>query len=249
MKLRIVVSNPRWLRKNFSLIKDLGLEIEIVGFENLNKKGVKFYKKLICGKVPVSLHGASIGLDPGSLNKKVKNITKENYLKTIQIANSFSVDFVVFHSCLDSKLGELQLKTWMERQIDIWEKIDSSLSPKTKIVLENVYERNTGGLKILVNYINRCLKKKRVGICVDVGHLRLYSRETVEETFKILRNKIKYVHLHTNNRKFDQHKPVSSKTLKSILNLIKSLKINPILCLDYGISDLKKEILRLKPFK
>ncbi|MFI5144941.1 MAG: sugar phosphate isomerase/epimerase family protein [Ignavibacteria bacterium] len=194
----------------------------------------------------LAVHGVAFDLNPGSTDKKVVELTNYRYKQSINAAKSLNADYVIFHSQInpwirDKKLKEIKAK----RQIGFWHELVNLLeNSKLKILIENVYESEFEDLQMLVRLIN----SPKVKICFDIGHMLCSSKQSIGDWIKNLKPFIALVHLHWNDGTNDSHLAPRDNNLKLFDNLVRDYELNIPIELEYPVTDLNKEILRIRKY-
>ncbi len=98
------------------------------------------------------------------------------------------------------------------------------------IGIENIFDREPGPLKRLVTEVG----DPNFGVCVDAGHLNIYSEAALDEWFGELGPHIKEVHLHDNNGRADEHLPIGEGTVDFPLffSLLREYTRDPVLTIE-----------------
>lgn len=94
------------------------------------------------------------------------------------------------------------------------------------VIIENIFEETPETLIALFDYF----REKNLWFCFDSGHFNLFSKTPLDDWLIPLKEKIKEMHLHDNNRTFDDHLPIGSgsfpfRELKAFLEQIRMKEI------------------------
>lgn len=192
----------------------------------------------------VSLHGASFDLNPGSMDRKIIDITKYRYLQSIKIAETIGASYVVFHSQLNPILKAPKIRLMkIDNQIKFWKCfLKEIVKNNITILLENEYDDNYKELLYIIEGVN----SPRLKVCLDIGHALAYSDLELEDWILGLNKNIEYIHLHWNDGINDLHNSPKNEDLELVDKLIKKAGINPIIALEYGIGRFEEEIRRIR---
>lgn len=229
------------------LYKELNIGVEIQDFTepNLTSKEkrsiIENYKeKLSKFKGIKSLHGPFLDLKPASPDLEIRRVSYKKYLNTLDIAAELGMDYIIFHSQINPYLNDPFMRDLNNRQAgEVWENLLEETKYGGIILIENIFEEEATMLKEYMETINN----PRIRVNLDIGHAKL-GRVDLEDWIKDLKNYIDYMHLHSNDSNYDQHKKLESKEIENLYKLLNKYNINPALSLEYKASDLKKEIYR-----
>ncbi len=225
---------------------DLNIGIEIQDFTESNlsddeiREIVEGYKKLLSDfKNIKSLHGPFLDLKPASPDEEIRKVSYNKYLRTINIAKELEMDYIIFHSQINPFLNEPFIKDLNNRQSkDFWQKILSeSKDFKGTILIENIFEESPQMLKEYIHTLNM----ENIKINLDIGHARL-GKVPLEQWISELKDNIAYIHLHWNNGQYDQHTEPANEDIEYIKSLLNKYNINPVISLEYKVSDLKASV-------
>jgi sugar phosphate isomerase/epimerase len=98
---------------------------------------------------------------------------------------------------------------WLEGSINTWDPLlKRAADIGTKIAIENIFEDDPTNLRMLMEKIGSEL----FGICFDTGHCNLFTRVPLEEWLRQLKPYIIELHLHDNNKTFDDHLAIGDGT-------------------------------------
>lgn len=222
-----------------------GVEIQDFVGPNLTEEDIgilvdKYTSNLAGIKGIKSMHGPFLDLKPVSPDREIRLVSQLKYKKALEIANKLDLDYVVFHSQINTYLNEPSLRDINNKQAaNFWNSFIEITPYKGKIVIENVFEESPYMLRELIDSINH----SRIAINLDIGHLNL-GNCSLWEWIDVLGDKIEYMHIHSNNGLQDQHYKPSEKVLLNLFEVIEKKEINPILALEYKVMDIEKEVKR-----
>ena len=232
---------------NVDLYKELNLGVEIQDFTDpgLSHKDREdifraYLQKLKSFKNIIALHGPFIDLKPASPDPEIREISKNKYLHTLDIAHRLGVDYVIFHSQINPYLSHGLIREVNTSQArDFFRELARETSYNKKILIENIYEEDPSMLRELIEAINL----ENVRVILDIGHAKL-GRVSLEKWFMELNDYIEYIHVHSNDGIIDSHNRISDGEIKNLYRLIGKYKIKPLLSLEYKVEDIKKEYIR-----
>lgn len=226
---------------------DLGVEIQDFTEPNLSKEEiqdiVEGYKEKLQGFSGLkSLHGPFLDLKPVSPDPLIRQVSYKRYLRALEIAAELDLDYIIFHSQINPYLNQASLEDLNNRQSrDFWKRILRESSYKGLILIENVFEESP---RMLKNYIET-IDNPNIMVNLDIGHANL-GRVDLEEWIKSLKEYIKYMHIHSNNRIEDKHREPSREEINYLYKLLDRYKIEPVLSLEYKVVNLKKQISKYR---
>lgn len=223
---------------------NIGVEIQDFTEPNLSyneiKELVNSYKELLRDFPNIkSLHGPFLDLKPASPDEEIRRISYNKYLRTINIAKELEMDYIIFHSQINPYLNEPFISNLNNTQSrDFWKMITEETKEFKEIILiENIFEESP---QLLKEYMST-LDMENVKVNLDIGHARL-GNVTLEDWISELKDHIAYIHLHWNNGKHDQHMEPLGEDIEYIKSLLKKYNINPVISLEYKVSDLKSTV-------
>ncbi len=196
----------------------------------------------------VTLHGPFMELSPGSPDEKIRLITMERYRQTFEVVSLLRPATVVLHAGYDDRSFDWDVDLWLDRSLRTWpEFVREAERLGTVIALENVFEEDPGPIKRLV----QSLDSPNLGVCLDAGHLNLFSRVGLEEWFCELGAKIEEVHLHDNNGLRDDHLPVGEGSIdfQMFFTLLDRYSNDPVYTIEpHGEGALEKGLEAVRRF-
>lgn len=248
MKLSTIITDLKNFDPHIYSKHKVGIEVQTFGQDKLDTDYqpliIEWASKLKNFNEPISLHGSSFDLNPGSTDKKIIEVTRQRYLQSIDIAQKLGAKNVVFHSQVNPLLSVQHIRELkVNNQIEFWIDLFKNYIPKDiNILLENEYDDTPEDIGKIVRTVN----KENFGICFDTGHCLAYSSYGLEDWVKTIGDLIKYVHLHWNDGQADQHRKPSDHDFCQFKALMTKYNISPIVTLEYKVEDLSCEIKRLK---
>lgn len=193
------------------------------------------FKEYKCVK---SMHGPFLDLKPASPDKDIRMVSYNKYKQALTIAKELNLDYIVFHSQINPYINDpimTDLNNYMARQF--WHEILMEIDYQGIVLLENIFEETPYMLKDLIDRIDL----PNVKVNFDLGHARL-GTVSMEKWFKVLRDDIAYIHLHSNDGVYDQHKMPTDVELLAMLNLLNKYNLNPVISLEYFPEKIGREI-------
>ncbi len=234
--MRIQVNFPyRLLVEKLYFIKKYRINPEI--YFNNNELDEIDWKELegIAGTLKeeglrITLHAPYMDLSPGSRDKKVKEITRERFFQIMKISEVLKPEIVVFHPGYDRWSFE-DKRVWLENSLDIWFSLIQRIPDEgVSLAVENIYEEEPGILLTLLEFIGH----ERFGFCFDIGHFNIFSQVPLSEWMEKLGRYMIEVHVHDNNKDYDEHLPLGSGSVdfEGFIKLFNKLKIDPVFTVE-----------------
>jgi sugar phosphate isomerase/epimerase len=160
-------------------------------------------KKISPFKGKLSFHGAYQDVLVHSIDNKISEISKARVLESLEVARKLNATKVVFHSNYNPLVKDNYFrKNWVEKNAAFWSEILKKY--EVTILLENIWELTPQVFEELFNDI----KSPRLKICLDIGHLNVYSKVPFHEWAGKLGSKISYIHVSDNCGERDEHAEV-----------------------------------------
>ncbi|MFW6284478.1 MAG: sugar phosphate isomerase/epimerase family protein [Desulfosalsimonas sp.] len=150
----------------------------------------------------VTVHGPFMDLSPGSPDPEIRSVTHKRLQQARAAAELLFPKTMVCHAGYDPARYSFIRKQWYKQAADTWNHHGRALWEKgIRLVLENVYESDPGDLAELFEKINA----DKIGLCLDTGHLTVFSPFSLSGWLAELSGRINQLHLHDNKGKADDH--------------------------------------------
>lgn len=198
-----------------SLVKQHRMNCEIVfDLPSLVNENSKFFKHIaaILNRTAVrrKIHAPFQEIFLGAPDPLVRNAAVQRLKKAFNVAKLFSPEIIVIHLNYEDKRFGFVYNEWLQYAL---ENIEYFAQKAQKIgamlVLENVYEETPSAMReVLVR-----LSGKNVGICLDVGHVKAFSKTPLRKWIATLGFGIRHFHLHDNDGTKDAHLPIGEGTI------------------------------------
>ncbi len=234
----IYISQLLELKELYQLMAEYPVGLEVISFSigsvlDELEDSINYYEKELGGLrggVPLTFHGPFLDLFPGSCDERVKNLARERFEASYKAAQAFGVRQMIFHTGYIPNYYPDQY--WLLNTIEFWRDFLNDKLETHTFYIENVLDPDWELLKQIVDQINHPHFK----VCLDVGHVNVYSQKDVSEWIKVLGERIGYVHLHNNDGTKDSHNGLQKGTLpmREILRLLKRYAPNAHLSLEIG---------------
>ncbi|WP_163327885.1 sugar phosphate isomerase/epimerase family protein [Desulfurobacterium thermolithotrophum] len=185
---------------------DIGVELQLTS-KILDSFTLKEYGKLrkLAQTKPITVHAPFLDLNPGATDRYVLEATRKRFEETLIAAKVLEAEVIVFHTGFHPAKIYPIYDTWLKTAIETFKYIAERSS--CKIALENVFDE-------VPDHLERLLKElpENVGVCIDIGHLNLFSEKPVEFWIEKFKDRIFEFHIHDNNGKKDEHAVIGNGT-------------------------------------
>jgi sugar phosphate isomerase/epimerase len=152
-----------------------------------------------------TIHGTFMDLNPGSVDRAVRETTCRRVEQTLEIASFLKPRVIVFHPGYSRISYGSAIESWVANSVAFWKQHLPALRDLDTIVaLENIFEEEPSTLRMVLD----SLDDPRIRHCFDSGHFNMFATVTVEEWFSTLGSYIAESHLHDNHGVADEHLPV-----------------------------------------
>ncbi|MEF9958699.1 MAG: sugar phosphate isomerase/epimerase family protein [Niameybacter sp.] len=168
-------------------------------------------------ETPLTFHGPFLDLLPGTCDKKVRELARTRFEAGYQAAKTFGVKHMIFHTgYMPNTYPDVY---WLENVIHFWQDFLKDKLEDCTFYVENVLDLDWQLLHQLIDAIDHPHFK----VCLDVGHVKAYSRRSVNEWIQGLGDRIGYVHLHNNDGSRDAHAGLLNGTIpmKDVLSQLR----------------------------
>ena len=238
------------LYERFNQLQERGLMPEIYFDGNmLDTFVLKEYKsvanRLKESGIPCNFHAPYEDICPASFDNKIREISEKRLLDTCQIADLFHPQVIVCHTGYWKWIHYERQDAWLERSIESWTKVSEAAQKNgTRILLENVFDDSPEILERLIQEIGH----NKLGICLDIGHLTIFTKYPLKEWLDVLGPYIEELHLHDNHGVFDEHLVMGRGTIDfdPLFQYIKEHGIRPIYTLEqHREEDIEPNLLAL----
>ncbi len=159
-------------------------------------------KRLAEEGIPCTFHAPFEDLRPASFDDKIRRVSMDRLLDTCRIAEIFHPQVIVCHPNFIKWIYYEKEAAWLERSIESWRQVcEAAKRTGTRVLLENVFDETPEMLARLVEGVG----PENTGICLDIGHLTIFTKCPVGEWLETLGPHIEELHLHDNHGVYDEH--------------------------------------------
>lgn len=223
----IYISQLDETKKILPIIKEYNVGLEVVQFASPyilddKERYLQTYKdeiKDIYGKTNISIHGPYADLSVGSRDKDIVKVTKKRLNEGYNIAKELGAKKIVYHNGYTP--NTYTKKEWINNATIFWNDFLADKDDNIDIHIENTMEKDYLFIKELVDNVNH----KNFSICLDIGHVNVFSNISVNEWLEGLGDRIKHFHIHNNYGSKDSHSSIESGNI-NIIELIKYINKN-----------------------
>lgn len=188
------------------IIKEKRLNLEIYfgssRFDEIQKSDIVELREKFDYNPKLTIHSPFMDLSPAAVDPKIREVTLRRYSSVLDFASVLEPRAVVFHSGYYRWNYDNEIDKWLKGSLKTWRFLDKRAKDMgVKIAIENIFEDEPDNLRILAEEMD----SENFGLCVDVGHINLFSRIPLQEWLQVVRPFIKEVHLHDNDGSGDDH--------------------------------------------
>ncbi len=166
---------------------------------------IELCKALSTKGLRATIHGPFMDMSPGGADEGVRSLTEEKFSRLIESSKDLKPTAIVLHGGYDERYSDGDSTLWLEQSIKTWAPLAlEAESAGTVLALENIFEERPDTLRDLVLEIG----SPNLRVCLDAGHINLYSAVEMKEWFTSLGPYIAELHIHDNFGVIDDHLPV-----------------------------------------
>ncbi|MEE9543922.1 MAG: sugar phosphate isomerase/epimerase family protein [Thermodesulfobacteriota bacterium] len=162
-------------------------------------------KALADSGLSTTIHGPYMDMSPGGADEGVRSLTAEKFSLLINRTIPLKPEVITLHAGYDERYFDGDSQLWLAQSIKTWTLLAKEAEEAGVVLaLENIFETRPDTLKDLVEAVG----SPNLRVCIDSGHLNLYSEVSTEEWFSELGPYIALLHIHDNLGVRDDHLPV-----------------------------------------
>ncbi|NWF93525.1 MAG: sugar phosphate isomerase/epimerase [Syntrophaceae bacterium] len=179
----------------------------------------------------ITLHGPFMDLSPGGVDRKIKEVTSDRLLRTIELARFFKPAIIVFHAGYETRKFDGNVKLWLDSSLQTWMPlVEEAERLGVILAIENVFEEAPDSLSMLLSGID----SPHFRFCFDTGHHHVFSKSPLLTWLEALGQFLCEVHLHDNHRQMDEHLPVGEGDFDfdQFFNLLSRFGLHPIYTIE-----------------
>jgi len=221
-----VIPNNKELDKYLKLSNDYNLGFEYNDFYDPNllddelklNNLIEKYKKL--NRKNDTMHGVFYDINLASADNKIRKISEERIIKSLDIAKTLNLKGVVFHTNYETWIKDKKYRdNWVNLNYEFYKKMLDKYED-IEIYIENMFDLNPILLKELMDRFN----SNRIGVCLDFSHAAISGLD-LDIWFNTLKKYIKHIHINDNDLIKDSHEEIGKGKIdfKLIFDLISEL--------------------------
>ncbi len=163
------------------------------------------YKRMRC-----TIHAPFTDMDLGSQDVRVISLARTRLLRILEISDVLRPEVIVIHSGYDPGIKKTAFKQWWSTASESIEIIAKTAHRfELNLAVENVNDTSPAFLRKVIEQYARF----KVGVCLDIGHINMFSEVEVHQWIKELGGSLLEIHLHDNTGKKDAHLPLGQGTV------------------------------------
>lgn len=164
-----------------------------------------FAAELVAHGLSCTIHATFMDLNPGSVDRAVRETTRQRVEQTLEVASVLRPRVIVSHPGYSRLTYGSAVETWVANSVTFWQaQLPRIREVGCKVALENIFEEEPSTLLQVLERINDPL----IGHCFDSGHFNMFATVSLQQWFALLGERIVESHLHDNHGTADEHLPV-----------------------------------------
>jgi len=182
-------------------------------------------------RLEITLHGPFMDLSPGGVDRRVKQVTFDRLLKTMELSRFFKPKMIVFHPGYERWKFDGNVKLWLESSLQTWRPLVKKAEEMgLTLAIENVFEESPDSIKSLLEEIH----SPHFRFCFDTGHHHVFSKTPLPAWMEALGGFLGEVHLHDNHKEMDEHLPVGEGgfDFDHFFTLLLQLNLSPLYTIE-----------------
>ncbi len=179
-----------------------------------------FSRELADRGLSCTIHATFMDLNPGSVDRAVREVTRQRVEQTLDCAELLRAGIVVVHPGYSRLTYGSAVEGWVAQTVAFWQhQQDRIRQAGCRVALENIFEEEPSTLLQVLKQLDRSL----FGHCFDTGHFNMFATVSFEEWFDALGEYIVESHLHDNHGQADEHLPVGEGEIdfRKVTDLLK----------------------------
>lgn len=164
------------------------------------------------------LHGPFNELFPCAIDPHARALAAKRYTQAIAMAREYGAEKLIIHGGYQPRMYYRQW--YVEQSIAFWKSFLPE-DPGVEIVLENVLEEEPEMLTEILAGVNH----PKLKMCLDVGHVNVYSRVPVLDWVERCAPWLSHFHVHNNDGSWDTHSALNcgSIPIRRLLERVETL--------------------------
>lgn len=166
------------------------------------------------------LHAPFNELFPCAIDPWARVLAARRYRQALELAVQYGSEKVIIHGGYNPWI--YYPEWYVEQSILFWKEFLAD-APDVQIVLENVLEKTPDLLLDIVKGV----KHSRIKLCLDVGHVNVYSTIPVMDWLTQWAPYLSHFHIHNNDSSRDSHSALNQGTIPMEELLQKAIQLCP----------------------
>jgi sugar phosphate isomerase/epimerase len=225
------------LEPNLEFLKQNNLDVEVMMYDTAWVRDFPYDKVKAMGErlaaegVAVSVHGPLFDLNPGSQDTVIRDYTKFNFIRSLNISALMNAKIVVFHMGLNPLIPSDYREFWLHTSMRTWRPVvNHAKRLGITIAIENMFLNAPYLLRRVIEMVD----SPAMRICLDIGHVNVYSAVPLREWVDVLGKYIVKIHINDNDAQNDLHLPFGKGNInyQTIYRLLREKKIRAQMTLE-----------------
>jgi sugar phosphate isomerase/epimerase len=235
------------LAKHLDFLCEHNLDVEVMMYDtawvrNFPRSEVETMGKLLEERaINVSVHGPLFDLNPGSQDTIIRDYTKFNFMRALNISSLLKATIVVFHLGFNPLISSDYRKDWLHTSLKTFRPVVNHAKRRGIIIaIENMFLSTPDLLRQVIESID----SPNMRVCLDVGHVNVYSTVPLSKWINTLGEYIVKIHINDNDAQDDLHLAFGEGNVNfsEAYRLIRSKGINPQMTLEMTPDKLAKTL-------
>ncbi len=196
------------IRENLEFLKANHLGVEVMMYDtgwvrNFPHKEVKSMGELLEREgISVSVHGPLFDLNPGRRDRIIREYTKFTFMRALNVSALLKAEIIVFHLGLNPLTPSDYRKVWLDYSLKTFRPVvNHAKRLGITIALENMFISTPRLLRRVIETVD----SPHLRVCLDIGHVNVYSTVPLDEWISALGKYIVKVHINDNDAQNDLH--------------------------------------------
>jgi sugar phosphate isomerase/epimerase len=146
--------------------------------------------------------GPIFDMNPGSLDHVVRRHTEDCFVRALDLARSLDAPSLVLPSGFNPLLPDESVEGWKELSIETWIRVGEAARKRgIRVLIKNIFDHSPD----IIMQLMEALDGLPFGICLDVGHVNVYSSMPTGKWLRAFGPQLHEIHLHDNLGTSDDH--------------------------------------------
>lgn len=215
---------------NCRIQPEIGLEGDVL-YKTSSDAFTRVANELKKARLSCTLHAPFFDLAPGSLDKKILEISRNKFRLAFNLIPIFQPQSIVCHLNFEENKHGYNFPAWFSHAAETWHSLlEIAGKHNTYLMLENTYENSPlTHIKMFEK-----LNSPWCRFCFDAGHVAAFAKGTWQEWLIPMHPWLGQLHLHDNNGAKDEHLPIGQGSIDftGIFNFLAEKKLHPIVTLE-----------------